>query len=140
MPGYHLVEQQSFGQGLKPFENKIGLLDFIRELASDPIPFPKFYEARIIGLEETLYAARPKDKELALEVRRQLRHAASDLEKRLVNVQVVFAGKLMRGDSFWVEFRKQRLPVDLIFGTPTKREDPSGNVYFHATFNLTNGG
>ena len=140
MPGYDLVEQQSFSKGLKPYENQIGILDFLRELAGDTTAFPKFYEVRIVGLEDVLYAAQPRERELALEIRRRLRQAASELEKRLVNVQVVFAGTLMRGDSFWVEYRKQRLPIDLIFGTPTKQEDPAGSVYFHATFNLTNGG
>ncbi|MBI4489412.1 MAG: hypothetical protein HY694_10035 [Deltaproteobacteria bacterium] len=140
MPGYHLVEQQSFSKGLKPYEKQIGILDFLRELAGDAIAFPKFYEVRIVGLEDILYAAQPRERELALEIRKRLRQAASELEKRLVNLQVVFAGKLMRGDSFWVEYRKQRLPIDLIFGTPTKQEDPAGSVYFHATFNLTNGG
>src|SRR3990170_7812687 len=105
MPGYQLVEQQSFSRGLKPYEVKMGLLDFLRELAGEEVSFPKFYEVRIIGLEEVLYAARPRDRELALEIRKRLRQAASDLEKKLINVQVVFAGRLVKGDSLWVEFR-----------------------------------
>ncbi len=140
MPGYNLVEQQTFSRGLKPYDSQMGILDFLRELASDPVPFPKFYEVRIVGLEEVLYAAKPREKELALEIRRRLRQAASDLENKLVNVQVVFTGKLMKGESLWVEFRKLRLPIDLIFGNPAKQEDAQGSVYFHATFNLTNGG
>lgn len=140
MPGYQLVEQQSFSRDLKPYEAKMGLLDFLRELAGEEVSFPRFYEIRIIGLEEVLYAARPRDRELALEIRKRLRQAASDLEKKLINVQVVFVGRLVRGDSLWVEFRRIRLPIDLIFGTPTKREDADGNSHYHATFNLTNGG
>lgn len=140
MPGYQLIEQQSFYKGLEPHPVQIGLLDFLRELAGDPVPFLKFYQVRVTGLEEVLYAARPHERELALEIRRRLRQAASDLEKRLMSVQVVFKGRLMKGETLWVEFRGQRLPIDLIFGTPTKREDPKGNGYYHATFNLTNGG
>ena len=140
MPGYQLVEQQSFSKGLDPYENQMGFLDFLRELVDEPLSFPKFYEARIVGLEKMLYAARPRERELALEIRRRLRQAASDLERRLINVQVVFTGRLVKGESLWVEFQGLKLPIDLIFGTPTKREDPNGNSYYHATFNLTNGG
>ena len=66
MPGYDLVEQQSFSKGLKPYENQIGILDFLRELAGDTTAFPKFYEVRIVGLEDVLYAAQPREGELAL--------------------------------------------------------------------------
>ena len=38
-------------------------------------------------------------------------------------------GGLVKGDSFWVEYRGEKLPLDFIFGTPIKREIHGFPVY-----------
>jgi len=143
MPGYQLVEivnlRPNKDNGIMPYENKIGFLDFLREIAQEPSPFPKFHRLQVSGLEEVLYAGRPNHEELALKIHKLLRSAAQNLEKRLIEVQIVFKGKLMRGENLWVEYRNTKLPIGHIFGTPIRQVDAKGNPFFRSNFNLTNG-
>jgi hypothetical protein len=141
MPGYVIVERSALNLsrdgGIIAHADEIGFLDFLRELAAEEIPFPKFTELRVAGLEEVLFAARPNDAELALDFHRRLRQVASELERRLISVQVVFHGSLVRGDTLWVEYRGQKLPVANIFGSPPPQADARGNRFYHSNFNLT---
>ena len=76
MIGYQLVERAAFAPekptGILALPNEIGLLDFLRELAAEELPFPRLSEWRMVGLEEVLYAARPDDIALALVRQAQL--------------------------------------------------------------------
>ncbi len=141
MPGYVILERSALNvsreNGIVAHAEEIGFLDFLRELAAEEMPFPKFTELRLVGLEEVLFAARPNDAELGLEFHRRLRKAAPELERRLISVQVVFQGTLVRGDSLWVEYRGQKLPVANIFGSPPPQADGRGNRFYHSNFNLT---
>ncbi len=141
MPGYMLLERSTLApfksDGIEPHVMALGLLDFLRELSLDPFPFTKYAEIRVLGLEEVLHAARPNEAEIAHEIRRRLRQAAPDLERRLVSVQVVFRDKLVRGDTLWSEFGGGRLPISHIFGSPPPETDARGNRFFRANFNLT---
>ena len=141
MPGYQLVERAILApgrlDGIPALPNDIGLLDFLRELAADEFPFPQFHELRVVGLEEVLYAARPDDAILAFDIQRRLREAASDMQRRLLSVQVIFHGTLMYGATLWVEYRGQRLPIGHIFGSPPPETDMRGNRFFRAVFALT---
>lgn len=143
MPGYQLVDRHNLALfragGIAPRDNPIGLLDFLRELAADELPFPRFQELRVMGLEDVLIAAMPADREIALDIRQRLRAAASDLERRLVSVQVVFKGRLRRGEELWTEYRDRRLPVGVVFGSPPPDTDSRGNHYYSVNFNLTSG-
>lgn len=143
MPGYQLVEEKNLipykMNGIAAIENKIGFLDFLREIAQEPFPFPKFQKLQVVGLEVVLYAARPQEDELALKIHSLLRQAAQNLEKKLAEIQIVLRGTLMRGDSLWVEYRKARLPIGHIFGSPIRQSDAHGNPYYKNSFALTNG-
>ncbi len=76
MPGYVIAERAvlslSRETGIPAHAEELGFLDFLRELAADEIPFPKFAELRLVGLEEVLFAIRPGDAELALDFHRRL--------------------------------------------------------------------
>jgi hypothetical protein len=124
-------------RGLDPYPEEVGALDFLRDLASEEFALPRFYEVRVLGLEEVLFAAGDDLPELAAGIRRLLQSAASDLERRLVKVQVVFTGRLVRGDTLWCEYRQQRLPIELVFGSPIAQEDGRGNRLYLVSFNLT---
>lgn len=141
MPGYMLLESTTLrpvkGDGIEPHPEQLGVLDFLRELAADPFPFPRFAQVRLVGLEEVLDAARPEEVALASEVHRRLRQAASEMERRLLSVQVVFRGRLVRGDTLWSDFGNQRLPIGHVFGSPPPQTDPRGNRFFGVNFNLT---
>lgn len=141
MPGYVVLERALLApvksDGIQAHPESMGFLDFLRELAAEPFPFPRYAEQRVVGLEEVLFAARPQEATLALEIHRRLRQAAPELERRLLSVQVVFRGKLIRGDTLWSEFGGQRLPVGHIFGSPPPQADSRGNRFYAVNFNLT---
>lgn len=141
MPGYQLIEeahmQPRTTRGIVRAPECIGLIDFLRELAEDPFPFPKFSRWCVSGLEEVLFAARPNEADMAIEIHRRLNSAAADLEKRLLDVQVVFAGKIVRGADTAVEYRGASLPIGLIFNHPKKQEDCNGNPFFPMEFHLS---
>ncbi len=138
MPGYHLIQAAALDtDGIAPYAEEIGFLDFLREVAAESFPLPRYAEVRVVGLEEVLFAARPEEPALALEIHRRLRQAAPELERQLVSVQVVFRGQLVRGESLWSEFRGQRLPIGHIFGAPTAQTDSRGNRSYRVNFNLT---
>ncbi|MBW1613781.1 MAG: hypothetical protein JRF08_02590 [Deltaproteobacteria bacterium] len=143
MPGYQLVEiinlSDSKPKGIAPYENDIGLLDFLRELRQDSLPFPKFHRLQVRGLEDVLFAARPNHEEMALKIRRLLRKGAQDLERRLIEVQFIFQGKLIRGDTLWIEYRNTRLPIGHIFGLPIRQTDANDNPFYKTNFHLSNG-
>jgi hypothetical protein len=141
MPGYTLIEQNTLTpskpNGIAPYPNEIGVLDFLRELAADEFPFPQFSELRVLGLEQVLYASRPDDRARALEIRHRLKRAAQDLENRKIAIQIIFEGELKHGDSLWSEYRGQRLPIGHIFSSPSPHTDARGNRTFSVNFNLS---
>jgi hypothetical protein len=141
MPAYQLIERAMLVphrvNGIEPYQNEIGILDLLRDLSDDDFPYPQFHELRVVGLEEVLYAARPDEAALAIEIRRRLKAAASDFERRMVSVQVVFQEGLMHGDTLWAEYRGQRLPIGHIFGSPTLESDAQGNRLCRAHYALT---
>jgi hypothetical protein len=141
MPGYHLMEKGTRAlQSLpgRPSE-RLGFLDFLRELAEDEPAIPRYAEIMVTGLEEVLFAADDETETLALEIRRRLRAAASLLQNRLVDVRVVFQGRIQRGQDLWVDYRGTRLPVGHIFGSPAPRTESGGHRIYFTGFNLTNG-
>ncbi|MBN2145091.1 MAG: hypothetical protein JW774_10745 [Candidatus Aureabacteria bacterium] len=141
MKGYILTEAKFLKpfhkDGLKPNDLKIGFLDFLRELQTSGNDLSLYLEYRVTGLEETLYHT-PKEKrnDTALYFRKLLHSKASVLEMKKIQVQLVFNGKLIKGDTLWVDYRNEKLPLDFIFGTAKKQD--TGNISFYtASFNLT---
>lgn len=143
MPGYQLVEVRNLspnkGNGILSYEVRIGFLDFLREIAQEPLPFPKFHRVQVSGLEEVLFAARPHQEDIALKIHTLLRSAAQNLERKLIEVQIIFRGRLMKGENLWIEYRNTKLPIGHIFGSPIKQTDSHRNPFFRTNFNLTNG-
>jgi hypothetical protein len=141
MPGYRLIEISSLqprkAKGIAPAENVIGLLDFLRELEEDPFPLPRMSKWQIVGLEEVLFAARPREEEVAAEIHARLNNAASDLERRLLDIQVVLAGEIVRGAKMTVKYRGASLPIYMIFNHPRRQEDCNGNAFYPMEFHLS---
>jgi hypothetical protein len=141
--GYLLITQKDLApfkeDGFEPYEETMGFLDFLRELGADEIPFKKFSELRLEGLDEVLFAAVPDEGELALDILTRLKRMAAELERKLISVQVIFKEKLIAGDTLWAEYRGRRLPIGTIFGSPHRQTDASGNSFFVANFNLSSG-
>ena len=141
MPGYRLIELSNFqphkARGIAAAENVIGVLDFLRELEEDPFPLPRLSKWQVVGLEEVLFAARPREGEVAAEIHARLNNAASDLERRLLEVQVVLAGKIVRGAQMTVKYRGTSLPIHIIFNSPSRMRDSDGNPFYLVTFHLS---
>jgi hypothetical protein len=62
-------------------------------------------------------AKREERRAIALAIHKLLQSAANDLERKKNEVQIVCKGKLVKGDSFWVEYQGEKLYIDFIFGT-----------------------
>jgi len=142
MPGYKLIElsnlQPHKPKGIVPAENVIGILDFLREIADDgSVPFPKFSKWQMVGLEEVLFAARPREEEVAMEIHTRLSNAAGNLEKRLLDIQVILTGKIVRGAQMTVDYRGALLPIYMIFNRPNQVIDSDGNPLYPVTFALS---
>ena len=73
---------------------------------------------------------------MALDIRKILQSAANELERKTNEVQIVCKGKLIKGDSLWMEYRGETLPIDFIFGMPITREI-RGFPVFTTGFNLS---
>jgi hypothetical protein len=141
MPGYEILEEcylQPYRKdGVAPHETRIGMLDFLRELKGGLEGISRGASFRVVGLEEVLYQAGPEGRrETALAIRKVLQGAAQIFNRKLLEVQIVCKGKLVRGDALWLEYRGEKLPVDFIFGTPTK-QDIHGCPVYSTGFNLS---
>lgn len=131
--GYILIEQREPipaipQDDLRPVRLERGLLDFLRELAGEEFPYPKYSLITVTGLDEVLYAARPHAEGLAHEIHRRLNRAALQLEQHLILVEVRLRGQIVRGDPFRLRHRGTDLPLYIIFDTP--RQAPDGHYYF----------
>ena len=73
---------------------------------------------------------------VVLDIHKVLQSAATDLEKKKIEIQIVCKGRLVKGDSLWVEYRGEKLPIDFIFGTPRKQEFRGFPIYT-VSFNLS---
>jgi|ERR1017187_8329712 hypothetical protein len=141
MTGYQLIEDDYLrphrAKGIVPATEVIGIFDFLRELEEDPLPFAKYAQLRIVGIEEVLFAARPNDHEIAIEIHTKLNRAAADLERKLMDIQVIITGKIVRGADMTVEYRGATLPISVIFNHPQPRQDAHGNVSYPIEFHLS---
>lgn len=140
MPGYILVAQRDLRphrpRGMTPYPEMVGFLDFLRDLRQEDLPFPMGARLRVEGLEDVLWAARPNYTPVALHVRDIIKNAANEMNSRVVTVQIVVRDTLERGQNLWAVYRGERLPVHLIFNSPSSQELQGSTVYC-ASLNLT---
>jgi hypothetical protein len=139
MPGYKIFEERYLNiykeDGIAPNEIKIGLLDFLRELRGGAEGIPRLSSFMVVGIDEVLYLAEDRE-ETSLSIHKILQSAAATLERKMVEVQISCKGKLFKADSFWLEYRMGKFPMDIIFGTPTRLEI-RGLPVFATGFNLS---
>lgn len=142
MKGYEIFEQKYLREymgedGIVPHENRIGFLDFLRELISGVEGIPSCSSYIVTGIEEVLFLAEKREREeLAFTIHRVLQSAAPKLEQKKIEVQIACKGDLQQGASFWSVYRGEKLYLDSIFGTLTKRDIRKCPVY-STSFNLS---
>ncbi|MBE9570570.1 MAG: hypothetical protein IMF11_08080 [Proteobacteria bacterium] len=141
MKGYEILEHRHLNlyreDGIKPNDNKIGLLDFLRELNAGPEGISRYSSFMVVGIDDVLYLTKREERRaIALDIHKVLQSAANDLERKKIEVQIICKGKLVPGAALWVEYRGEKLPIDFIFGTPIKKEIRGLPVYTTG-FNLS---
>ena len=112
MPGYKIFEERYLNiykeDGIAPNEIKIGLLDFLREIRGGAESIPRLSSFMVVGIDEVLYLAEDREK-ISLSIHKILQSAAATLERKMVEVQISCKGKLLKADSFWLEYRMGKL-------------------------------
>lgn len=144
MPGYQIFEKNFLKtyrtNGIEPHPNKMGILDFLRDVKHQISELPRFSKYQVVGIDDLLYMVEAEERRtVAHDLHRQLGAAAQDLQRKLMDVQIVCSGKLIRGDSLALKYRDELLPIDLIFGDLRKQVDSQNNEFYLASFNLTSG-
>lgn len=143
MAGYYLIEERMMKpfspDGIEPNPNRMGFLDYLRELRQDSFPFPRGHKLTVDGLEDVLLAAGNQLDPVEDFIRHILAGRANDLNSIMgTNVQVIFQNKLQKSNDFWVEAGLQRrLSLRRIFGNPSRHKGPNGTEFFITGFNLT---
>ena len=140
MAGYMLVEKKMLrphkADGIRPHEQEMGFIDYLRELNQETFPFARGTKLRLVGFEETLLAAGDRQ-EISAEIHRRLAARANELESMAGWVQVVFEWSLSFGDELWfTRGASERVALRPVFGK-AQRQQEGGNVYYLAGFNLT---
>ena len=143
MSGYMLIEEGMMqpyrSNGIRPNPVRMGILDYIRELRDEVLPFDQEHQVMVVGLEEVLLAAGPRLMEVSLRVRTFLTSKANELDAANIGwIQMVFRRSLRRADDFWFESGGgKRITLRPIFDSPMRETDAFGNDYYRAGFNLT---
>ena len=141
MKGYEIFEEHHLKRyredGIVPHEIRIGFIDFLRELKGGMEGIPPTSSFMVVGIDDVLYLAGSQmRKEVALSIHKILQSAAQKLEQKRIEVQIICKGKLVKGDSLWLEYRGETLRIDYIFGSPFKR-DIRGCTVYATGFNLS---
>ena len=87
----------------------------------------------VVGIDDVLYFTKPNDRhKLARKIHDILQAGASALQRKNIQVQIVCKGKIIKGATLWIEYRGDRLDIELIFGSTNKHTD-----WYFTGFNLS---
>jgi len=141
MKGYEIIERRYLNlyreDGIVPYKKKIGFLDFLRELNTGPEGVARYSSFMVVGIDDVLYLTNKEERNAVTQnIYKVLQSAANDLERKMIEVQIICKGKLIRGETLWLEYRGKKLPIDFIFGNPIKRAIRGLPVYT-SNFNLS---
>jgi hypothetical protein len=142
MAGYLLIHRSQFkpykANGFEPHPNRLGALDYLRELRQTPFPFPEGYRLLVEGMDDLLVAAGPNFMDVARFLHDSIAARANDLNRMGTNVQVLFNYPIRFGAECWIEIGMDRLALTPVFGMVEHRyDDRTGVEYFVAGFNLS---
>ena len=141
MPGYEILERsnlKSFNpNGFEEYENKIGFIDFLREVKNEANDLPTLSSYMVSGIDDVLYFTNPNDRHsIARKIHSVLQTAAPSLERKKIQVQIICKGKLKKGNTLWIEYRGDTLDLELIFGS-TLKHSYGGIEKYLTGFNLS---
>ena len=141
MPGYEIIEIASMQpynpEGIVPYEIRIGFIDFLREIRNEANDIPRLSSYMVVGLEDILFLTKTEERHsMARKIHDILQSGASALQRKSIQVQITCKGRLMRGDTLWIDYRGERLDIELIFGSTTK-QTTNGTDWYFTGFNLS---
>jgi len=141
MPGYEIIEIASMQpynpEGIVPYEIRIGFIDFLREIRNEANDIPRLSSYMVVGLEDVLFLTKTEERHsMARKIHDILQSGASALQRKSIQVQITCKGRLMRGDTLWIDYRGERLDIELIFGSTTK-QTTNGTDWYFTGFNLS---
>jgi hypothetical protein len=140
MAGYLLIEERMLKpinpNGLDPNPNRMGFLDYLKELRDEHFPFSMGHGLRLVGLEDVLVAAIDNLPAVCAEIRRTLNARANELWQIGGHVQVVFRYRLHQADDFYFDVGDRRVSLRSIFGA-VRHEYQEGVDYYLTGYNLT---
>ena len=143
MAGYLLIHRSQFkpakAYGFEPNPNRLGALDYLRELRQNPFPFPDGHKLLVEGFDDLLAAAGEKHyREVARFIHDTMATRASELSSMGGNVQLLFSYPLCYGARVWIEAGVSRFELLPAFGTLQHGHDArTGVEWFSNGFNLS---
>lgn len=125
-------------EGFEPNPDRMGFLDFIRELRQDTFPFGPSQKLMLVGLEDVLLAAGQNVGEVQAYIREVLAGQANNLDRKLgSNIQIVFRCSLGQADDFWFEVgARNRVSLKGLFHS-ARHHSEDGNECYIVGVNLT---
>ncbi|KJR40410.1 hypothetical protein MCHI_003702 [Candidatus Magnetoovum chiemensis] len=139
MPGYEIIEKKNLKtfnlNGIKPYDIKIGFLDFLREVRNYSREIERYSSFLVFGIEEVLFMS---DDRIAIskEIHKILQSGASDFQRKMIQVQIACKDELTKGEMLYLIYRKEKLTLDYIFGS-TSTHDVNGIKIYTTGFNLS---
>jgi hypothetical protein len=140
--GYLLIERRMLQphktDGIAPYPEQMGIIDYLRELKQDALPFAAGAHLLVRGVEDALLDAGSNRTRVTDDMHRIMADRANELEQRRCSVQVVFDWELRFGQElFFIRGgTTERVSLRPLFGN-VRRIEEGGNVFYFAGFNLT---
>ena len=141
MSGYTILEHRitnlSRKDGYTVSDNKMDILDFIREIKEDPFPFNFGEEVTVEGLDKLLFESGKDFQEIANHIRHELTSKADAIDGQKLTIYMVMLGKLKYGAYLTVEYARKDIPLNLIFNRVNQHDVGTKNVIYTTNANLS---
>ena len=141
MSGYTILEHRitnlSRKDGYTVSDNKMDILDFIREIKEDPFPFNFGEEVTVEGLDKLLFESGKDFQEMANYIRHELTSKADVIDSQKLTIYMVMLGKLKYGAYLTVEYTRKDISLNLIFNRVNQHDVGTRDVIYTTNANLS---
>lgn len=141
MSGYTILEHRITNlarqDGYPVSDNKMDILDFIREINEDPFPFNFGNEVTVEGLDKLLFDAGKDIQEIANHIRHELTSKAGVIDSQKISIYMVMLGQLKYGAYLTVEYARKEIPLNLIFDRVSRHDVNTHGVLYTTNANLS---
>lgn len=120
-----------------PHTEAIGILDYLRELRQETLPFANGARLLVTGLESALLDAGANRADMIDAMHKTMAACSNELWQRRCSVQVVFDWTLSYGHDLWfTRGTSERVSLRPLFGN-VRPVFEGGHTFYLAEFNLT---